>query len=191
MKIADLLCVVLWNISTLTYQLEYKTASILVSLFFFKSRDKRVPQKESFSCEYAHKCKTLIKLKPEKTLHVIPKKKKEKAWKKKKNIKTHTFIRVRWGEDGAVLPLHLLNLLCQRLDKTPDLLHLARQREAGSTAGLVLSNIDRNGTKDVFITLEAKWRKKKKTHVHNDFFHVYLNSIMIFSSLVIIFWFMG
>lgn len=52
---------------------------------------------------------------------------------KKKIVKTNslTLIWVRRGEDGAVLSLHLLDFLCQRLDKTPDFFHLASERERG------------------------------------------------------------
>ena len=47
----------------------------------------------------------------------------------KRKQKSLTLVGVRRGEDGAVLPLHLLNFLCQRLDETPDLLHLSRERQ--------------------------------------------------------------
>lgn len=47
-----------------------------------------------------------------------------------------TLIRIGWGEDGAVLPLHLLDFLCQRLDETPDLFHLLGQGETESRSTL-------------------------------------------------------
>lgn len=47
-----------------------------------------------------------------------------------------TLIRIRRGQDGAVLPLHFLHFFCQRLDKAPDLLHLCEEREREVKVGM-------------------------------------------------------
>lgn len=83
-----------------------------------------------------------------------------------------TLIWVRGGKDGAVLPFHLLHFLCQRLDETPDLLHLYKggEREErhfrsphcwGTKYLIILSDVDRNWTEDVIIVLRAEQKKRE------------------------------
>lgn len=47
-----------------------------------------------------------------------------------------TLVRIGRSQDGAVLPLHLLHFLCQRLDEAPDLFHLLGRQERQSQSTL-------------------------------------------------------
>lgn len=70
-----------------------------------------------------------------------------------------TLIRIRRGQDGAVLPLHFLHFFCQRLDKAPDLLHLCEEREREVKVVIALTDTMTETQLWVIIRLEPEEKR--------------------------------